>query len=331
MKAVVIEQMHAEAKWTEYPDPIVQKGEMKIKIKAAALNHRDVYIQQGLYPGIIYPVVPGSDGSGLVEEVYAPEFQDWIGKSVILNPNKFWGNNEKYQAKPYQILGMPSQGTLAEYVSIPADRVVEKPSHLNDEQAAALPLAGLTAYRALFSRGKLQAGEKILISGIGGGVALTALQFALAAQAEVWVSSGSQEKINQAMALGAKGGICYNQDSWHKNLLEQSGLFDLIIDSAGGKDFSFFPDLCNFGGRIVFFGGTHGNFTLNPQKVFWKQLDILGSTMGSDLDFNQMISFVSTHQISPLVSQSWPAHRIDEAFQCMKESKQFGKIVIQVQ
>ncbi|MFN9906412.1 MAG: zinc-binding alcohol dehydrogenase family protein, partial [bacterium] len=160
-------------------------------------------------------------------------------------------------------------------------RLAPKPAHLSFAQAAALPLAGLTAYRALFTKADLKKGEKLLISGIGGGVALIAFQMALAVGAEVWVTSGADDKIELAQQLGAKGGINYKTENWHKSLENNAGGgFDVIVDSAGGDGFQYFLDLANPAARIVFYGGTRGSFKVNPQKMFWKQLTIFGSTMG---------------------------------------------------
>ena len=146
---------------------------------------------------------------GIVENLGEGVAAEWLGKTVIVNPSNQWGDNQRHQSKQYHILGLPKDGTLAEYLTVNADRLRLAPTHLNTEQAAALPLAGLTAYRALFGRAQLQAGEKVLISGIGGGVALFAMQFAIAAGADVYVSSSSEEKIAHAVQMGAKAGVLY--------------------------------------------------------------------------------------------------------------------------
>ncbi|MEM1324124.1 MAG: zinc-binding dehydrogenase, partial [Bacteroidota bacterium] len=288
--------------------------------QAAALNHRDVWIQKGMYPGISYPAVLGSDGVGQHE-----------GQSYIINPNNNWGGDERVQHKHYHILGLPSQGTFAEAVLVDADRLHPKPPHLSDEEAAALPLAGLTAYRALFSRGQLQAGERVLISGVGGGVALFACQFAIAAGADVWVTSGSEEKITRAVALGAKGGANYKTEDWPAQLKEQARGFDVIIDSAGGAGFGELVKLCRPAGRIAFYGGTRGKFPpLSPQLLFWKQVSILGTTMGSDQDFKQMVDFVTQHKITPVVDSVFELSEGQKAFERMDQGLQFGKIVLKV-
>ena len=224
---------------------------------------------------------------------------------------------------------MPTNGTFAQYLAIDADRIVNKPPHLTFEQAAALPLGGLTAYRVLVSKCKVRAGEKVLISGIGGGVALFAFQFAMAYGAEVYVTSSSDEKIQKAIALGAKGGINYTTTNWHKTLLKQTGGFDIVIDSAAGDGFHKLIYVCKPGGRIGLYGGTRGMITnLSPQVVFWKQLEIYGSTMGNDSEFKIMVAFVTALKIVPIVDAVFDLKDGNLAIQRMNEGKQFGKIVL---
>lgn len=313
----------------DYTLPTVQTGEVRIKVLAAALNHRDVWITQGQYAGIKFPTILGSDGVGIVESVGEGVDNTWLGKTVIINPNNQWGDNQRHQSKQYHIMGLPKDGTLAEFVTVDADKIRLAPKHLTIEQAAALPLAGLTAYRALFGRAQLQAGEKVLISGIGGGVALFAMQFAIAAGAEVYVTSSSEEKIAKAVQLGAKAGVLYNQENWQKAFVKTYGEMDVVIDSACGNGFAALIDVLGFGGRIVFYGGGQGAINgLNPQKIFWKQVSILGSTMGSDQQFSDMVNFVEKYQIKPIVDSIYALEDGVAAFKHMADGAQFGKIVV---
>jgi NADPH:quinone reductase-like Zn-dependent oxidoreductase len=213
---------------------------------------------------------------------------------------------------------------------VPASQLTAKPAHLTWEEAAALPLAGLTAYRALFSRAKLQRGERVLISGIGGGVALFARQYAVAAGAEVWVTSSSREKIDRAVKLGAKGGFNYRDEDWATAAIKNPGQFDIVVDSAGGEGFGKLIDVSASGGRVVFYGATRGDAALPMRKIFWRQLSLLGTTMGSPSDWAAMTDFVAKHQVRPVVSAAFPLARAGEAFALMERSGQFGKIVIQI-
>ena len=323
----------------EVADPVPAAGEVVVRITAAALNHRDLWIKLGQYAGLKFPCIPGSDGVGEVV-AFGPTAEEgpgagvapasWLGKRVIINPSFAWGAAQGAQGPDFSILGLPRDGTLAEKIAVPAAQLAEAPAHLGDEEAAALPLAGLTAWRALMARAALRSGERVLLSGVGGGVALFALQFAVAAGAEVWVTSSSPDKIARAVALGAKGGFDYTRPGWAAEAArEAGGLFDVIIDSAGGRGFEALIDLAAPGGRIAFFGATRGNpDSLPMRKIFWRQLSLLGTTMGSPEDWRAMLEAVSRQGLRPVVSQVFPFAEAARAFDLMEAGGQFGKIVL---
>jgi zinc-binding alcohol dehydrogenase/oxidoreductase len=313
------------------PQPSAGPGEVLVRLQAAALNHRDVWIKTGQYAGLRFPIIPGSDGAGTVTEVGPGVDASWLEREVIINPSFDWGHSEKAQEPRFTILGLPHDGTLAQYIHVPLAQVVPKPTHLSWEEAAALPLAGLTAYRALFSRAHLQAHERVLINGIGAGTALFALQFAVAAGALPCVTSSSPAKLERAHELGAKAGVLYNMPDWHSDFGRHHGPFEVIVDSAGGNGFDHLMDLAAPGGRIVFFGATRGNPTeLAMRKVFWRQLSLLGTTMGSPADFAAMVDFVKTHAIRPVVSEVFDLENVHAAFLRMERGEQFGKLVIRL-
>jgi NADPH:quinone reductase-like Zn-dependent oxidoreductase len=254
---------------------------------------------------------------------------DWIGREVIINPGCDWGDDPRAQSSGFTILGLPREGTFAERVAVPVSQVHSKPDHLDWPQAAALPLAGLTAYRAVFSRGGLSEGETVLITGIGAGTALFALQFAVAAGARVFVTSSSADKIARARELGALGGANYRDGDWVEKLTAESGKFDLIIDSAVGPGFNSLVEAAKPGARIVFFGATAGPVPeLNPRPIFWKQISILGTTMGSPEDFAAMLQFVAIRELHPIVSHTFPLSAVADAFTLMEHGGQCGKIVL---
>lgn len=215
-----------------------------ISIQACALNHRDLFIRQHLYPGTTFSVPLLADGSGVVTSVGSSASKSWIGKRVILTPGRGWKDSPDGPESPkgYAILGGTKTypiGTAQEVVCIDEEEVEEAPSHLSATEAAALPLTGLTAWRALVTKsGNAEKGRNILITGIGGGVALMALQFAVLRGCKVWVTSGSQEKIEKAKEIGAEGGVIYKNAGWEKELLsllpKDRPLIDAIIDGAGG-------------------------------------------------------------------------------------------------
>lgn len=338
MKAIQLLETKQPLALTDIPQPTAGPGEVLINLKAAALNHRDVFIQHGLYPGIKTPVTLGADGAGVVVETGAGVDPVWKGQEVVINCSMGWGHNPKfYDANTFQILGMPTNGTFAEYIAISANYIYHKPTHLTFAEAAAIPLAGLTAWRALITRAGLQPKEKVLVTGIGAGTALFALQFALASNAEVWVTSGSDAKIQKAIELGAKGGVNYKNSDWAKTLMTETGggragYFDVIIDSAGGPGFAKLMDVAASGARIAMFGGTTGNLTdIVPSKVFFKQLNIFGTTMGTDKEFGDMLQFIIKHQLMPVVDQIFPLAEAEQAFRRMDEGQQSGKIVLNIE
>jgi zinc-binding alcohol dehydrogenase/oxidoreductase len=293
---------------------------VSVELKSSALNHRDVWITKGLYPNINLPVILGSDGAGVHE-----------GKSVLINPGIGWGKNENVQDDAFHILGMPTNGTFAEITQVPQENLFSIPDHLDFNEAAALPLAGVTAFRALITKCRPEKKSRILITGIGGGVALLSMQFALAVGCEVFVTSGSDDKLKQAMALGAAGGVNYTHEGWMKKLLSQTGGFDIIIDSAAGPHFNELLKLCRPGGIISIYGGSSGNIEkLNPQLLFWRQITITGSTMGSDQDFKFMMAFTEQHKIKPVIDSVFDFTQLDKALERMQQGKQFGKIVLKI-
>ncbi len=297
-----------------------ESEKVNVKMLASALNHRDLWIIKGQYAGLQYPIVLGSDGVGV--------YQD---RRVIINPSHNWGQNEDYQGSAYKILGLPDHGTMAEYCLVEKKYLYDAPTHLSDADAAALPLAGLTAYRALFVQGEAKKGQKILISGIGGGVALFALQFALANSMDVYVTSGKEDKIENSLKLGASYGNNYNSDSWDSELNKCSGGVDIVIDGAGGEGFYKFAKVLKPGGKIVIYGGTQGKINnLIPQTIFWKQISIIGSTMGSESDFKNMLDFVNKYKIKPVIDSIHKIENHKTAFARMESGVQFGKIVMEI-
>ena len=332
MKALVLDGVNQPLQFKDVPDLTPGSGEAIVALAAAALNHRDLWIQKGQYAGLKFPIILGSDGCGSVAQVGDGVDKRWLGREVIINPGLDWGTRPVAQADKFRILGLPDDGTFAQLVRVPASALVDKPAHLDAQHAAALPLAGLTAYRALFSRAGLQTGERVLITGVGGGGALFALQYAVKAGAKVFVTSGSDDKLQRAVELGAAGGVNYQQPDWDKQLKTQAGGgFDVTIDSAGGDGFLKLFDLAASGGRIAFFGATRGNPSgFDMRRVFWKQLSILGTSMGSPDDFAAMIRFVNEKKITPLADHVFPLAEGNAALAAMASANQFGKIILTV-
>lgn len=332
MRAIRLERQGApeELKLVELPDPLAQPGGVVVRLRAAGLNRRDVFIRQGLYPRIQLPCVLGSDGAGEVSSVGAGVDASWIGKRVVLLPGEGWGQDPRVQGRDFLILGMPKQGTLAEQIAVPVSQIREAPAHLSFEECAALPLGGLTAYRSLVTRGELRAGEHVLVTGIGGGVATLALVLARALGAQVSVTSGSEEKLAKARALGAIAAVSYKTKGWEKELVAQAGRPpSLIIDGAGGDDLNALIAVAAPGARIVAYGATRGPpKALDMPRLFFKQLDLRGSSMGSDADFDAMLALVSSAQVRPVVDRVFPLAEAVEANRLLEQSEQMGKIIL---
>lgn len=329
MKALVLKEQSFLLE--EVEKPILKEQQALVKVHYAALNHRDQWIREGQYAKIQLPAILGSDGCGEVIEVFNEEDKHWIGKDVILNPNINWGTNPKVQSKEYQILGMPTHGTLAEYIVVNTDRLHVKPHYLTSEQAAALPLAGVTAYNALFNKGNVKQGMNVLISGVGGGVAQFAFLFANAVGADVYVTSSKENVIRRCKDLGSKGGANYSEKDAVKNLSKTVGGFDVIIDSACGDGMNELIATLKPGGKFVFYGATRGlPKELNMRAIFWSHLELLGTTMGSDEDFSKMIALCNEHQVIPILDKTFSLTDAVLAFDRMKNGEQFGKIIVEI-
>jgi zinc-binding alcohol dehydrogenase/oxidoreductase len=332
MKAIILKGPNQPFSIESVEQPQPAGGQVLVKLKAASINRRDVWIKQGNYPRLQYPSIMGSDGAGIVSAVGQGVDSKWIGRDVLINPSLYWGDQRAGQGPDFQILGIPSQGTFAGYICVPASNIYNIPDGYDYEKAAALPLAGLTAHRALFYRGDLKSGQTILITGIGGGVAGFLLGFAVRAGARVYVSSSSAEKLAKAASYGALDGVNYKEDGWIDQLKEWApNGFDLIVDSAGGPDFPALIDLLKNGGKIVNFGRTAGPIPeMSPALLFYKQASILGTTMGSPADFESMLEFIEEYNMRPVIDAICDLENAEEAFGHVEKSAQFGKVVCRI-
>lgn len=333
MNAIVLrEHGHAAQalRLEDVPDPAPGPGQAVVRLRAAALNHRDAWIRRGLYAGITLPIILGSDGAGTVEAVGLGGDRTWVGREVVINPSLDWGPGPAAQGPDFRILGLPDDGTYAESVVVPVTSLFVKPPRLSWEEAAAIPLAGLTAYRAVVTRARVLPGETVLVTGVGGGVATFALLFAAHLGARVIVTSGSDDKLERAKTLGAAGGVNYRQDDWGKAVQAQSdGGPDVIVDSAGRQAFPTLIDIAKPGGRIVTFGATTGSpSTVEIRRIFWKQLSILGTTMGTPDEFKAMLAIFEHSTIRPVVDRVFPLADAAAAHDRMDDASQFGKLVL---
>jgi NADPH:quinone reductase-like Zn-dependent oxidoreductase len=299
-------------------------------LRASALNRRDVWITLGQYPAIRLPCILGSDGAGVVDQLGPETPADCLGREVVVYPAYDWGDNPRFPSPTFRVLGMPDPGAFAEHLCVPAGHVFAKPAHLNWEQAAAIPLAGLTSWRALMTQGAAQAGETVLVTGIGGGVATFALKWAAALGARVFVTSGSDAKLEQARRLGAAGGVNYRENDWAKRLAGLTGGVDVVVDGTGGPAFAGCFSALRPGGRLVVYGATAGNppAGLDMVRLFFRQARIIGSTMGSPAEFAAMLRFVETHRLEPVLDRVFALDEAVAAHQRLLAAEQLGKIVL---
>ena len=334
MKAVVLtktggpENLAIQNIDTPEPGP----GQVRVRIQAGALNRRDFWITKGLYPGLKLPAVLGSDGAGIIDKVGAGVADDCIGDEVIIYPGFDWGEDPRVQSKNYRILGMPEQGTFAEYICVPQDNIHPKPGHLDWGETAAFSLAALTAWRAVVTKAGIQPGRKVLVTGIGGGVATTIMLLAMAHGAEVYVTSGSDEKIERAQSLGACGGVNYRHDDWDGSLKKLCGGVDVIFDGNAGSIFQSCFNVLNPAGRYIIYGGTRGNPPdgINIARLFFNQIRIEGTTMGTPEEFAAMLAFVNARKLKPIIDKSYALEDAAAAHEYIGAGTQMGKVVLKI-
>lgn len=324
MQAVVVRE-GGELSFEEYPDPEPRTGEVVVELRAAAVNRRDLLVRNP--PGPVYqfelPLVPGSDGAGIRRDT---------GEEVVIYPGLGWGGREDAAGPDWRILGGPEDGTYAELVRVPAENVFPKPARLSWEEAAAFPLAALTAYRALFPIGDLRAGETVLVLGAGSGVSTFAISLAHQEGARVLVTSSEQEKIERARELGAEAGVDYTDGDWAAAVRELTGGagVDLVVDSVGTTWPASLRTLRR-GGRLVVFGGTGGpSVELDVRYVYLNWLSILGTTMGSARDFGALLDMLDRGEWRPVIDSVRPLAEAAAAHERMKAGEHFGKLVLSV-
>ncbi|CAB4425061.1 unnamed protein product [Rhizophagus irregularis] len=326
-----------QAVLSEIPLPALnpENDDVLIRLQAVSFNHRDVWIRKGLYSGLQFNSVLGSDGVGIVQETSRNESSHLVGQQVIINPGSGWEKDPIGPENEYRMLGLlPLPGTFAEYIVVPRAEIFPVPDHLSVAEAAALPLAGLTAFRVAFTKANVKPGDNVLITGIGGGVALIALSFVSSIGANAYVTSSDESKIKKAIEIGAKGGVNYKEDDWPKKLKallpNDRPFLDSVIDSAGGEIVSQTTKLLRPGGNITCYGMTSHPSVSFPMLAVLKNIEFRGSTMGSREEFKRMLNFVKEKKIKPVIGGIWHGlENAPEIFEIMNKGKQFGKLVIE--
>ncbi len=304
-------------------EPGLRPGLVRVDLRAAALNWHDTLVRQGLY-GSPLPHVPGADGAGVRRDT---------GEEVMIVPSLWWGDRAVAPGPRWEILGDHRWGTYAESVLVPQECLVPRPRGWSWEEAAALPLVGVTVHRALLGRGRLSAGERLLVLGAGGGVATMAVALGVAVGASVWVTSSRTERLQAAMAAGARGGVTYDDPDWPSaaRALTPDGVgFDIILDGAG--DWSRALSALRPGGRLVVLGASRSDEQLLTARSFYfGQFDLLGTTMGRTEDLRELLRIVERGRLGPpTVGATFDLSDIADAHRALESGRTRGKIVVRI-
>lgn len=319
MRAV---RVHEGAKLVheEIDDPKPKPGEVVVELRAAGLNRRDLLVRNGTYPFPL-PLIPGSDGAGVRRDT---------GEEVVLLPAVGWGDREDAPGEGFELFGGPRDGTYAELIAVPQEALYPKPAGFSWAEAAAFPLAALTAYRALFARGGLEAGETVLILGAASGVSTFAVQLAAQAGARVLVTSSSDEKIERARELGAAGGVNYATTADWPAAARELGPIDLVLDSVGST-WQQSLDSVRRGGRVVVFGGTGGTeVTLQVRPFYFAQQSLYGTQLGSPRDFDALLKMLEGADWRPVLDSVRPLAEAEAALARMEAGEHFGKLALSI-
>jgi NADPH:quinone reductase-like Zn-dependent oxidoreductase len=323
MHAVVMHEFGTAAvlRPGEFPDPTPRPGWVTVALRASALNWHDVLVRQGRYSSPL-PHVIGADGAGVRTDT---------GEEVVVLPSLNWGDRDEAPSSHWEILGDHSPGTYAELVSVPADCLAAKPAGLSWAEAAALPLVGVTTYRALFVRGRLRSGESMLVIGAGGGIATMAIALAVAAGVSIAVTSSSADTIERAVSAGARGGVLHSETEWpeHARAMSPNNTgFDLILDPVGRWSESV--RALRRGGRLVVLGANAAQTApMDVRAFYFGQFDLLGTTMGSSRDFAGLLNMIDRCSVRPpVIDREFPLDRAAEAHQHLERGRTFGKCVL---
>ena len=343
MKAVVIQEHGGldKLRVEEVPEPEYSEDEVLLKVHSVGLNHLDIWVRKGRGTlDLPKPHILGSDAAGVVVAAGANVTNVAVDDEVILNPGlscgccEFCNRGQHSECISFGIVGLSRPGTFAELLAVPSRNVWPKPSHMSFNEAGAFVLSHLTAWRMLMTRAQLKPGQTVLIHGIGGGVALSALQLARLAGAEVIVTSSSDEKLERASKIGADHTINYRtiEDvAQHVKDITSGRGVDIVIDTVGAATWPIDFSAVRRGGKIVLCGVTSdAQAVTNLRALYWNQLTILGSTMGSEEDLHQMIKAVTKAKLRPVIDSTAKLEDIKDATGRMETSEQFGKIVIEV-
>ena len=319
------------------PVPKPGPGEVRIKVEAAAMNHLDLWVRRGLPIETPMPHVGGSDMAGVVDAVGPGANDVPIGTRVVVDPSLGYDwyesqdRGESFDELPFQIIGEHTQGGFAEYAVVPAKNLLEIPDGFPSTEAAAAGLVFVTAWRALMTRGRLGPGDTVLITGASGGVGTAAVQIARRAGAKVFAVTGGVENVTRTQALGAdivydRFEVDFSREVWRDTY--KRGV-DVVFDTVGEEIWSKALRALSRGGRLVTSGATTGSRGVTEIRlVFWKQLETLGSTMGTPTEFRKVMRLVFDGVFDPVVQEVLPLKDARRAHEILEDGKIFGKLVL---
>ena len=320
---------------------IVAPTDVRVRVRAAALNHLDLFVVAGLSGVTITPPwILGADAAGVVDAVGRDVRSLAPGDAVMVNPGisdrtcEYCLAGEQPLCPRYRLLGEHLPGTLAEYLVVPAANLRAVPAAVPPEVAAAFPLVTLTAWRMVVSRARVEPGDTVLIWGIGGGVALAALQIVKRIGAQAWVTSGSDEKLDRARALGADETFNHRTTDVAKAVRARTNKrgVSVVIDSVGEATWARSLGALGRAGRLVTCGGTSGPMVeTDVRRLFWNQWTIMGSTMGNDAEFDAVAAELSAGRLLPPVDSVHPLGGARAAFERLASGEQFGKVVVTIE
>jgi zinc-binding alcohol dehydrogenase/oxidoreductase len=317
---------------SDVPEPIPDRGEAVVALRAAALNRRDwwVWTLPGYCP---LPVTLGSDGAGVVVAVGEEVDGVAVGDEVVIDATLNWGPAEEQPMAEFDILGAPLDGTFAEQVVVPATNLAPRPERLSWTEAAAINLGGLTAWRATVTCAGAAPGRTLLVTGAGSGVSSFIIQIAVARGARVFVTSSTEDKIDQARALGAEGGVSYRNPEWPERLVGLAGgELDAAIDSYGGPSWEGALRTLRVGGTLVSFGDTSGpETTLTTAEVYWRWRTVRGTSMGSPREYRAMLDHVAAASWRPVIDSVFGLEELDAAARRLDAPDRFGKVVLSIE
>jgi NADPH:quinone reductase-like Zn-dependent oxidoreductase len=315
----------------DVPEPVAGPGEVVVALRAAALNRRDWWLWKD--PGSCrLPVTLGSDGAGVVTSIGPGVDAVAVGDDVVIDATLGWGDREDEPGDSFDILGSPVDGTFAERVLVPVENVAPKPTRLTWEEAAALNLAGLTAWRAVVTCAGAGPGRSLLVTGAGSGVSTFAVQIAAAFGARVFVTTSTDEKLARAVELGASGGCNYRDPAWPEQIVALAGApIDAAVDSYGGPSWAGALRTLRRAGTLVSFGDTGAaEATVEATEVYWRWRHIVGTTMGSPREYRALLEHVASAAWRPVVDSVFRLAEIDAAARRLDVPDRFGKVVLTI-